>query len=343
MADSAPALLPRLAAALRVRSRSRLWPAGKALVVAAVVLLGCWLSGPDGASRPGGRVRFATGAEGGVYRLYGQMLQEYLRSPLPGVRMRLDASQGSKDNLQRVASGRDTIAIATADSVAIYSGTGRDRLRAVARLYDDYAQLVVASSSKVSRVRDLRGLRVGVGQRLSGVNLVATRLLRAAGLDPGIDVRPERLDLKDAADALRRGRIDAFFWSGGLPTAAVDRLSRETAIRLVPLGELAPGLHAVEEAGSETYRAAVMPADTYPAAQPKGTPVPTVAVANLMITRDDADTGLVQGLTRAVIDSRDVIGARVHAAQLMDLRTAIYTDPLPLHEGARRYYASVKP
>jgi TRAP-type uncharacterized transport system substrate-binding protein len=66
-------------------------------------------------------------------------------------------------------------------------------------------------------------------------------------------------------------------------------------------------------------------------------------VANLLVTTDRADPGLVQRLTRAVIDSRDSIGAKVHAAQLVDLRTAVFTDPLPLHAGAVRYYRSVKP
>ncbi|MCZ9342238.1 hypothetical protein NGM37_31215, partial [Streptomyces sp. TRM76130] len=74
-----------------------------------------------------------------------------------------------------------------------------------------------------------------------------------------------------------------------------------------------------------------------------GSPVATMAVANVLITRDDADPRLTEWLTRTVIESRDGIGAHVHSAQLVDLRTAIYTDPLHLHEGARRYYASVKP
>jgi TRAP-type uncharacterized transport system substrate-binding protein len=71
--------------------------------------------------------------------------------------------------------------------------------------------------------------------------------------------------------------------------------------------------------------------------------VQTLAVANFLITRDSSDARLTEELTRTVIDSRDRIGGQVHAAQLVDLRTAIYTDPLPLHEGARRYYRSVKP
>jgi hypothetical protein len=90
------------------------------------------------------------------------------------------------------------------------------------------------------------------------------------------------------------------------------------------------------------YRQAVMPADAYPKAQ-KGQSIATIAVANLLVTTDRADTGLVERLTRAVIDSRDTIGKEVHAAQLVDLRTAVFTDPLPLHIGAERYYRSVKP
>lgn len=69
----------------------------------------------------------------------------------------------------------------------------------------------------------------------------------------------------------------------------------------------------------------------------------TIAVSNLLITRADMDPRLTEWLTRTVIRSRDRIGEEVHSAQLVDVRTAIYTDPLPLHDGARRYYQSVKP
>ncbi|MFF4652490.1 TAXI family TRAP transporter solute-binding subunit [Streptomyces sp. NPDC001380] len=343
MADSAARLLPRLAAAVRSRASSRLWRAGTALAVVASLLLGWWLSAPEAPSYPRGTVGFATGVPRGVYQKYGTMLRAYVHTAMPGVELRLDASEGSPDNLERVATGRDSFAIATADAVAVYDGPGRERLRAIARLYDDYLQLVVPAGSPVRKTADLRGLRVGVGQPQSGVSLVTKRLLRAAELDPTRDITPMPMGIGAAADALRDGRIDAFFWSGGLPTGAVEDLSRQMPIRLVPLGELAGALHQGGDDGSEAYRAAVMPADAYPLAIAPGKPVPTVAVANLMVTRDDTDTSLVQRMTQAVVGSRDAIGAQVHAAQLMDLRTAVYTAPLPLHEGARRYYASVKP
>ena len=96
------------------------------------------------------------------------------------------------------------------------------------------------------------------------------------------------------------------------------------------------------EISSSTVSKANMPESAYPTIQ-QGATVPTIAVSNILITRADMDERLTEWVTRTVIDSRDRIGAHVHSAQLVDLRTAIYTAPLVLHEGARRYYRSVKP
>ncbi|GAA2258351.1 MULTISPECIES: TAXI family TRAP transporter solute-binding subunit [Kitasatospora] len=328
---------------LRVVARSRLGRAAAALLLVVGALAGWWLASADGDVYPGGPPRLATGVPRGVYDKYGLLLHDYLGTHLPALKLQLDNSEGSVDNLERVLSGRDAFAIATADAVAEYQGPQKSRLRAIARLYDDYLQLVVPADSPVHRAADLRGLRVSVGQSLSGVNLVTRRLLAGAGLDPDHDIHPVMLGVGDAADQLKAGKLDAFFWSGGLPTSALADLSEQFPIRIVPLGDLAESVHQQEGGGTDAYRAATIPPDAYPKAKNSDAAVPTLAVPNLLVTRDDVAPRLVEDLTRAVIDSRDVIGAKVHAAQLVDLRTAVYTAPLPLHEGARRYYTSVKP
>jgi TRAP transporter TAXI family solute receptor len=336
--------LPRLGLLWPQGRRARLRRALQTALAAASVLalLLWWLPPSSGPSYPRAPLFFATGVANGVYEKYGMLLQGDLRSALPGVQVNLQHTEGSVDNIKRVASGRSDFTIAAADAVASYQGPGRSRLRAVARLYDDYMQLVVPRDSDISSIRDLRHLRVGVGQADSGVNLITRRLFTAAGMDMGKDVTAEPVGIDQAPAMLLSGRLDAFFWSGGLPTAAVTAMATPTAgIKLVQLGDLVAPLHAMGPEMSY-YRQAVMPADAYPAAQ-GGKAVATVAVANLLITTDRADAGLVQRLTRAVIDSRDAIGTVVHAAQLVDLRTAVFTDPLPLHTGAERYYRSVKP
>ncbi|WP_406480367.1 TAXI family TRAP transporter solute-binding subunit [Streptomyces platensis] len=315
--------------------------------IAALVALGLglwWLMSTGGTPPPGGRVTLATGVPTGVYARYGELLKQDLAHDLPDVDLRLARSEGSIDNLRQLVAGRAEYSIATADAVATYKirgEPGADRLRACARLYDDYAQLVVPKGSAVRSTKDLRRLRVGVGADGSGVQLLTRRLLEAAGLDFARDIEPVRVGIDRMPQLLEQHKLDAFFWSGGLPTTAVQRLAQRFPVRLVQLGDLSEALHRQGER-TRYYRAAVMPADAYPKAQ-GGQAVKTIAVANLLVTTDREDAALTEGITRTVIDSRDWIGRQVHAAQKVDLRTAVFTDPLELHTGARRYYVSQKP
>ncbi|MER6124352.1 TAXI family TRAP transporter solute-binding subunit [Streptomyces sp. NPDC001795] len=326
----------------RIGRRRALLGSAAAFVVFGLLL---WWLLPLGEESPSGTVTFSTGTPTGVYQKYGTLLQGAIAKDMPKLDVRLLNSDGSQENVQRVATGKADFTIAAADAVEAYmleNKPGADRLRGCARLYDDYVHLVVPRSSTVQSVADLKGRKVAVGPGGSGVRLIAEHVLTAAGLDPQKDITPLPDGIGTMPQLLERHRIDAFFWSGGLPTSAVTQLSKHFAIRLVPIGsDLVTKLH--EQGGaSRYYRAAVMPADTYPAAE-QGSSVQTVAVANLLITRQDMNADLTDKFTRTVIDSRDGIGAQVHAAQLVDLRSAIYTDPLELHEGARRYYRSVKP
>ncbi|MFJ3586527.1 TAXI family TRAP transporter solute-binding subunit [Streptomyces sp. NPDC090127] len=324
-------------------ARRRLFQVSAAVLVVCGLLV--WWLVPFGTPAPSGRVTFSTGVPTGVYQRYGELLRQALATDLPDVSVQLKNSEGSQQNLARLASGEADFTVATADAVAQYQRDrkpGHDRLRGCARLYDDYVQLVVRKDSAVRSVADLRGLRVGVGQEGSGVRLIADRVLAAGGLTSGAGVEPVSAGIDTMPGLLERGQLDAFFWSGGLPTQAVQELSDRLPVRLVPLdAALVDKVHDVGES-TRHYRSAVIPADAYARAQ-DGQEVATLAVTNLLVTTDAADPALVEGFTRTVIRSRDGIGRQVHPAQLVDLRTAIYTEPLSLHEGARRYYRSVKP
>ncbi|MEU0393478.1 TAXI family TRAP transporter solute-binding subunit [Streptomyces sp. NPDC006208] len=332
--------------ASRVSRRRALQGSAAALVVLGLLL---WWLLPFGQSSPSGKLTFSTGSHSGVYQRYGVLLKEALAQDMPDVEIALQTSEGSQQNLARVASGEADFTIATADAVAKYKRQGlpgADRLRGCARLYDDYVQLIVPKRSSIRSVGDLRGKVVGIGQEGSGIRLVADRIMRASKIDPTKDITPVPAGIDKTPAQLEKGKLDAFFWSGGLPTNTVQELSERFAIRLVPL---TPGLvdkvHAAGDAAGDAtgyYRPAVMPADAYRLAQ-GGVPVPTMAVPNLLVTTDRMDPELTEGFTRTVIRSRDHIGNTVHPAQLVDLRTAVYTDPVPLHEGARRYYRSSKP
>jgi TRAP transporter TAXI family solute receptor len=339
-----PTLPPRLRRLLGMR-RVRI---GVAFLLVAATALGGWLGASANPGYPTGTFRMATGAQSGVYALYGKLLQSAVDRELPGVRLQLDQSVGGPDNLARIADGRDDFGIATADAVAHFAGPGKDQLRAVAELYDDYVQLVVPSDSPVHGIADLKGLRVGTGQHGSGVELIADRVLAIGGLKAGRDLQELPYGIADAPAALEAHKIDAFFWSGGLPTEGVIDLTRQAHVRLVPLGGLATKMDQVAQQSdvgarhTQIYRTSTVPGWAYPDSDPDSS-VSTLAVANLLVTRANVPSSLVERMTSVVMNSRDAIGQRVHSAQLVDVRSAIYTEPLPLAEGARRYYVSVKP
>ncbi|MGW3285401.1 TAXI family TRAP transporter solute-binding subunit [Streptomyces sp. NPDC001002] len=326
----------------RISNRRALQAAAAGFVVLGLLL---WWLLPLGEAPPGGTITFSTGTKAGVYQQYGKLLRNEFDKDMPDLRVTLKTSDGSQENVRLVATGGADFTIAAADAVDTYAlgkQPGADRLRGVARLYDDYVQLIVPRDSDIRSVSDLRGKRVAIGRPRSGVRLIANRVLKAAGLDAKHDITPFADGIDTGPERLKKGDIDAFFWSGGLPTQGLASLADSFIFRFVPIpATLVAKLH--EQGGATRYyRATNMPESAYPSIQ-NGVAVPTIAVSNLLMTRSDVDARLTEWVTRAVIKSRDDIGRNVHSAQLVDLRTAIYTDPLTLHTGARRYYESVKP
>ncbi len=307
----------------RISRRRALQGATAGLVTLGLLL---WWLLPLGEEPPSGTITFSTGTRAGVYQEYGELLREELAKDMPQLKVRLTTSAGSQENVERVANGDADFTIAAADAV--------DTFRIG-------VQLVVPPDSDIRSVADLKSKRVAIGLPNSGVRLIATRVLQAAGIDPEKDITPRSDGIDTGPKRLGR-ELDAFFWSGGVPTGGLEDIAETSAFRFVPIdADLVAKVHAQGDA-AHFYRATNMAESAYPRIQ-DGHTVPTIAVSNLLITRKDMDPRLTEWLTRTVIKSRDGIGAHVHSAQLVDLRTAIYTDPLPLHEGAKRYYRSVKP
>lgn len=298
-------------------------------MVAVIAPAGC--SADD---EPRGRLRIAAGSTGGIYFQYAQALAGVAEREMPGVDASVRVTSASIENLRLVADGKAEVGFSLADSAA-QAVTGRSPfarrqpVRALARLYDNYVHLVVRANSAVESVGDLRGRTVSLGELGSGTELTASRLLAVAGV--ASDVDPVRLELLDAAAALRDGEIDAFFWSGGLPTEPVSDLADGPGIRLLPLAGLAPAMRA---RFGDYYAEASVPASAYGL----GSAVPTIAVPNYLVVHPAMRDDLAYRLTRTLFDRRPAL-ARAHASgRLLNLRSAIATYPVRLHPGARRFY-----
>jgi hypothetical protein len=206
---------------------------------------------------------------------------------------------------------------------------------AIARVYDDYLHLVVPTSAGIDRLEELARRRVSLGPAGSGTALMAERVLDVAGL-PVDALRVQRLGINESIAALQAGTLDAFFWSGGLPTTGVAELAARLPLGLVPLGgQSAP----LRRRFGPVYRTAIVPPGVYALTRR----VSTIAVANLLVCRADADRDGVRALTEALFTGRDAVARRVPQAEALDERSAIATFPLPLHAGAQEHYRAVKP
>ncbi|MFE7197618.1 TAXI family TRAP transporter solute-binding subunit [Microbacterium oxydans] len=281
----------------------------------------------------------ASGGSTGVYYDYGSHLAEELSDRLD-LRMVAQETAGSVDNLLRVSSGEALLGFAQGDAAAdAVSGTGAFErpleVEALARLYDEYVQVVVRGDSDIDDIGDLAGRTISLGAENSGVNVIAGRVLDAAGV--ALDsVRDPQLDLSASIGAMERGEIDGFFWVGGLPTPGVAELSSRAPVRLLPIEP--EWVNAVNERYSHAYRQADVPAGTY------GLPdsAPTMAVPNYLVTAASTPDAVVHDVLAGLFDARLRIAGEVPTAALLDRRSAIFTGPVPLHDGAIDYYRDLR-
>jgi TRAP transporter TAXI family solute receptor len=317
---------------------SRLAARRPALVCSLLLALSA-CSGDGG--RPSARfISIATGGTGGVYYPYGGGIAKVLNENLPDVRATAEVTNASVDNLKLIRDGKADIAFVLADTLAdAIAGRGPFAgapvpAAALAVLYSNYTHLVTLATSGIASIGDLKGRVVSTGAPGGGTEVIALRVLRAAGLDPDRDVRRQGLGATESSDALKDGKVDAFFWSGGLPTAAIQDLSHTpgVSIRLLPTAHLVPALR--EQFGG-LYFLLEIPQGAY---RSPGAAVPVVGVANVLIVNKSMDEGLAYDITRLLFEKQSDLAAIHPEARNLSLEKATEGSPADLHPGARRFY-----
>jgi TRAP transporter TAXI family solute receptor len=310
-----------------------------ALALTALLLLaGCGGRAGGGEAR---RLAISTGAEGGVYFVLGAGVARLVDEHMDGYRATAEASTGSLENLNRVASGHSDIAMSLADAASdAVRGTGSFErqlpLQALARLYTNYTQVVADAGAGVRTIPDLKGKRVSTGAANSGTEVIARRTLEAAGLNPDTDIRRERLGIADSAEALEAGKLDAFFWSGGLPTSAVSELADSRRLVLLPTDEY---VQPLQQRYGQVYSVATIRAGTYKGVEQD---IPTISVENFVVVNRSMAPELAERLTRFLFaHKRELVEVHPEARNI-DTAHAQEVAPLELHPGAQRYYQEAR-
>lgn len=292
---------------------------------------------------PAGKQRLviATGGTGGVFYPFGGGLARVLSARAKDVEATAEVTGGSVDNMKLIHAEEADIGFSTMDSAwdafrgqAAYADTGPIRACALAVLYQSYVHVVALEASGVRSVPEMKGKRVSVGSAGSSTETAADRILEAAGLDPRRDIRRDNLSVAESVSALRDEKVDAFFWIGGLPTAAVTDLATTSRQGVVFL-EAARQLDAMRAKAGPVYEAMTLPKGTYPG---QSRDVPGVGVGNVLFVPAGMPEALVGRLLAAIFDNLEEV-RRIHPeAAALSLEGAPCGASIPFHPGAIRFY-----
>ncbi len=250
------------------------------------------------------------------------------------------SSRGSVDNVNAIISGLRNSGFAQSDvAFWAYTGTGTmdgqepaTDLRTIAALFEEHIHLVALADSGINSVADLKGKRVSLDEPGSGTFVDANLILEANGLSVD-DISPEALKGNAAAEALRNGKIDAFFVVAGFPTGAVVELASAADIKLVPIdGDGAAAL--TEKYGF--FAISDIPADTYEGVAA----VSTVSVGAQWFTSAKEDEELIYNITKALWndESRKLLDVGHAKGKTITPDSALNGVGVPLHAGAEKFY-----
>ncbi len=301
------------------------------------------------------RVVVATGGVGGVYFYYGTTLAEIWNKAGVAEAQAIQTA-ASIDNLllleNRTGGGTYYCGTVLPDSAYLAYTGQHDRfrekpaknVRILFAMYPNFLHIVTREGTGIRVVQDLKGKRVSTGAPGSGTEVEALLVLQAAGLSPKDFAKQERLGAQESANALAEGNIDAFFWSGGLPTGAITELSASLArkgqrIYLVPLDPRGTVAQTFQKRFPGLAGPGVVPKAVY------GTraDTPTLAFWNLLVCPQSLPEEAAYALTKATFENLATLRQAVAAARDTTLENAVrfVGGTIPYHEGALRYFREV--
>ena len=309
----------------------------RAASAASVVLLAAFAA-PLSAQQPA-KISITTGGTGGVYYPLGGGMANILSKNVPGLQATAEVTGGSVDNLKLLGSGKAEVAFAMVDA-AHDAAQGLDKFKdnkvsakTLMVLYPNRMQVVTIEGTGISKMADLKGKRVSTGSPGSGVEVMTLRVLDAMGIDPKKDIKQERLGAAESVNAIKDRKIDAFFWVGGVPTAALTDLAATPGIKM-KLVDHAEFVDAMNKKHGQLYVKATIAPGSY-AGQDK--PVSNIDVWNILVASDKVSDKMAYDIVKTLFEKKADLVAVHKEAENIELKSQSIATPLPFHPGAKKY------
>ena len=287
-------------------------------------------------------ISIATGGTGGVYYPLGGGLANVLSKEIPGLQATAEVTGGSVDNLKLINSGQSELAFVMADA-ALDALNGEDKfkgskvpVRTLMVLYPNQMHVVTIEGTGIDKLADLKGKRVSTGSPGSATEVMAFRVIEAGGLDKDKDMKRERLGVAESVNAIKDRKIDAFFWVGGLPTAAVTDLAATPGVKMkmIDHSEVVDKMNAKH---GNLYAASLIKAGVYPSQDKdnKNTVVWNILVANASLPDE-----MAYKVVKTMIEKKADLVAVHQEAKSFSLDNQIKSNSsIPWHPGAVKYFA----
>ena len=295
---------------------------------------------PTTATQAAEFVTIGSGHSGGSFYPVGVAVANAVGTATRDVRVQVQQTGGSHENIQLVTRGRAELGLALADTLSMaYRGVDEKRypkpfsgLRGIAAIFPSFVHLLVRADLGIKRIEDLRGRKITVGAPGGGSETNARAILAAAGMSFADLGRVEFLSGDDTGDAIRNRRIDGFFLSTGLGASAVRELETSVELAAVPIPA-----SAVAAIGDAAYIASEMPAGTY---RVQGLPAPSVVIWTHLFCDEKQTSAKIQSYLAGIFNNIDTFRSTHASLRDFSLERAVMGMPIPFHEGAEAFFAS---
>ena len=284
----------------------------------------------------------ATGGTGGVYYPIGGGLANLLSKYVPGMQATAEVTGGSVDNLKLIASGQPYIAFSMADAGQdAYRGEDKFKgnkvpLKTLMVLYPNRMHVVTIEGTGINKMADLKGKRVSTGSPGSATEVMAFRVIEAAGLDKDKDMKRERLGVAESVNAIKDRKIDAFFWVGGLPTAAVTDLANTPGVKIKMIDH-SDSVAKMNKKYGPLYIEDVIPKTMYRGMDADNK---IATVWNILVSNESLSDQNASNIVKTIFDHQsDLIAVHKEAENFKLENQRTDASPIPFHPGAAKYFA----
>lgn len=313
-------------------SFSRIGIVSMLLVLVIAVVAGCGQGGDKKF------LNIATGGTSGTYYPIGGAMAEIFNKEIAGMNASAQSTGATVANINMLQEGSVDLAIVqndityyAANGIEMFKDKKVDNLRGVAVLYPETCQIVTLAETGIKNVADLKGKRVAVGAAGSGAEANARQILEAYGITYD-DIDAQYLSFGEAASALKDGNVDAAFLTAGYPTAAVQDISSQNKVALVPLDN--DKIDAMI-AKYPYYTKTVIPAGTYAGVDVE---TPAVSVMAMLVASDKVDDQMGYDIVKALFGNLDRIKAAHSVGKLITKEGAMKGMPIQMNAGAEKFF-----